>query len=79
MLSMTVRLSGDRRLLFLVRCSLSILVSFQLRGSRKIDLDCGTVEYRDLVDPGGVIYTQVLVGCNSLGTYKYPPFLPNYT
>ena len=46
---------------------------------RKTDLDCGTVEYRDLVDPGGVIYTQVLVGCNSLGTYKYPPFLPNYT
>ena len=35
---------------------------------RKTGLDCGTVEYRDLVDPGGVIYTQVLVGCNSLGT-----------
>ena len=42
--------------------------------ARKIDLDCGTVEYRDLVDPGGVIYTQVHVGCNSLGTCILPSY-----
>ena len=39
-------------------------MELKLKYMRKIDLDCGTVEYRDLVDPGGVIYTQVHIGCN---------------